>query len=55
MQGKNKCKILKQIRQAIADENNIPLVTRECTHQGKCSGTCPTCEQEVRYLEQQLA
>ena len=42
-------------RQAIADENDIPLVTRECTHQGTCSGTCPTCEQEVRYLEQQLA
>ena len=55
MQGKSKCKILKQIRQAIADENDIPLVTRECTHQGTCSGTCPTCEQEVRYLEQQLA
>ena len=55
MQGKNKCKILKQIRQTIADENDIPLVTRECTHQGQCSGTCPKCEQELRYLEQQLA
>lgn len=55
MQGKNKCKILKQIRQAIADENDIPLVTRECGFQGQCSGTCPKCEQELRYLEQQLA
>ena len=55
MQGKSKCKILKQIRQAIADENDIPFVTRECTHQGQCSGTCPKCEQELRYLEQQLA
>ena len=55
MRGKNKCKILKQIRQRIADENDIPLVTQECSYQGECSGTCPKCEQELRYLEQQLA
>lgn len=55
MFGKNKCKILKQIRQKIADENDIPYVTRECSYQGECSGTCPKCEQELRYLEQQLA
>ena len=55
MQGKEKCKILKQIRQRIADENDIPYVTRECTHQGACRGTCPRCESELRYLEQQLA
>ena len=55
MRGKNKCKILKQIRQKIADENDIPLVTQECGYQGECSGTCPKCEQELRYLEQQLA
>ena len=29
MKGTNKCKILKEIRQKIADENDIPLVTRE--------------------------
>ena len=55
MRGKNKCKILKQIRRKIADENDIPLVTKECTYQGECSGTCPRCEAELRYLEQQLA
>ena len=55
MLGKEKCKILKQIRQRIADENDIPYVTRECTHQGACRGTCPRCESELRYLEQQLA
>lgn len=54
MRGKNKCKILKEIRQKIADENEIPYVTRECTYQGECSGTCPKCEAELRYLEQQL-
>lgn len=55
MRGKNKCKILKQIRQKIADENDIPYVTRECSYQGECRGTCPKCEAELRYLEQQLS
>lgn len=55
MRGKNKCKILKQIRRQIAKENDIPLITKECTYQGECSGTCPRCEAELRYLEQQLA
>lgn len=54
MLGKEKCKILKEIRQKIADENDIPYVTRECTHQGNCRGTCPKCESELRYLENQL-
>ena len=55
MSGKQKCKILKEIRQRIADENDIPYVTRECAHQGDCMGTCPRCESELRELEQQLA
>ena len=55
MLGKEKCRILKQIRQRIADENDIPYVTRECTYQGDCLGTCPKCESELRYLEQELA
>ena len=55
MLGKQKCKILKEIRQKIADENDIPYVTKECTHQGDCKGTCPRCESELRYLERELA
>ena len=54
MRGKQKCKILKQIRQRIADENDIPYVTRECGYRGECAGTCPRCESELRYLERQL-
>ena len=50
MKGKNKCKILKEIRQKIADENDIPYVTRECTYRGDCKGTCPKCEAELLYL-----
>ena len=55
MLGKQKCKILKEIRQRIADENDIPWVTQECTHKGNCRGTCPKCESELRELERQLA
>ena len=52
--GKRTCKILKEIRQQIALENDIELVTSECTHKGDCAGTCPKCEAEVRYLEREL-
>ena len=55
MLGKEKCRILKEIRRRIAEENDIPVVTRECKHQGDCRGTCPRCEQELRELERQLA
>lgn len=54
MNGKGKCKILKDIRRQIAKENDIEYVTSECKYQGDCSGTCPKCEAEVRYLEEEL-
>ena len=54
MPGKKKCRILREIRQKIADENDIPFVTEECRYKGDCKGTCPKCESELRYLEQQL-
>lgn len=54
MTGKQKCKILKQIRRQIAEENDINLLVEECTHKGKCRGTCPKCEWEVRVLEREL-
>ena len=54
MFGKKNCQILKEIRKKIAEENDIPYVTSECTHKGECSGTCPRCEQELRELERQL-
>ncbi len=53
--GKEKCKILKQIRAEIAKQNDIDWVVSECKHQGNCRGTCPKCEWEVRKLEEALA
>lgn len=54
MKGKEKCKALKEIRQKIAEQNDIAFAVSECTHQGDCRGTCPKCESELRYLERQL-
>ncbi|MBQ3574631.1 MAG: hypothetical protein IJA26_03125 [Clostridia bacterium] len=54
MTGKEKCRILKDIRRQIAQENDIRLVIEECTHKGECRGTCPRCESELRYLETEL-
>ena len=55
MTGRSKCKILREIRRWIAEENDIPFVTRDCAYQGSYSGTCPRCESELRYLERQLS
>ena len=54
MKGKEKCRILKDIRRRIAEENGIEYVTSECKHKGDCRGTCPKCEQEIRDLEREL-
>ena len=54
MNGKDKCRILKEIRRQIAQDNDIDLVIAECTHKGECRGTCPRCEAEVAYLEREL-
>ena len=53
--GKEKCRILKEIRAEIARQNDIEWVTSECKHKGNCKGTCPKCEAEVRELEAALA
>lgn len=52
--GKQTCKILKEIRRQIAKANDIEYITAECQYYGDCLGTCPKCEAEVRYLEEQL-
>ena len=53
--GKRTCEILKEVRRKVAQENDIKLLERECTHEGDCRGTCPYCESEVRYLERELS
>ena len=52
--GRSTCKLLKDIRQQIADANGISYRPKECHHKGDCAGTCPACEEEIRYLEREL-
>lgn len=54
MTGKEKCKLLKQIRKEIAESNGIVYLTSECTFEGECRGTCPKCDAEIRYLDDEL-
>ena len=54
VKGRSTCKLLKDIRQQIADANGISYQPKECHHKGDCAGTCPACEEEIRYLEREL-
>jgi TonB family protein len=55
VKGKATCKTLKTIRKQIAEANDIKYEPHECHYVGPCMGTCPACEAEVRYIEQQLS
>ena len=52
--GKQTCRILKEIRKQIAEANDIEYIVSGCQYKGDCLGTCPKCEEEVRYLTQAL-
>lgn len=52
--GKEICEKLKYIRKQIAEANGICYSPSTCTSTGFCRGTCPACEQERSFLEQQL-
>ena len=54
MKGKEKCDLLNELRQKIADENDIDFHIEKCTFEGECLGTCPKCEAELEYLENEL-
>ncbi|MBR5685962.1 MAG: carboxypeptidase-like regulatory domain-containing protein [Muribaculaceae bacterium] len=54
MNGKDICEALRNIRRSIASANDIDYTPAVCTHEGDCSGTCPRCESELRYIERQL-
>ncbi len=53
--GKKICNALRDVRRQIALANDIPYETTDCHHEGECQGTCPKCEAEVRYIENQLS
>lgn len=54
MKEKEKCDLLNGLRQKITDENNIDFHIEKQTFEGECLGTCPKCEAELEYLENEL-
>ena len=52
--GKMVCEALKAVRRRIAEANGIYYAPAECRHTGRCAGTCPACEAEVRFIENRL-
>ena len=52
--GKEKCELLKKIRQHIAEKYGLSYCPTECTHEGDCLGTCPKCDAELVDLQRQL-
>lgn len=50
--GKAKCKVMKRIRDIIADANGIEKSSRICMNKGDCAGACPVCEKELLGLTQ---
>lgn len=54
MTGKEKCELLRIIRKQIAEMNGIEYKYIECKHEGDCSGTCPRCDAEIRYLDEKI-
>ena len=53
--GKYICEQLKAVRLDIARANGIEYTPKVCNHVGECTGTCPSCESEMRYLEREIA
>ena len=52
--GKEKCEILRRIRQDVAERYGLQYTPSECKHQGDCAGTCPKCDAELEDLQRQL-
>ena len=53
-QGKQTCKIMKEIPWQIAEATGVEFATLECRCKGNSLGICPKCKAEMRYREQQL-
>ena len=55
MDGKEKCRRLRAMRERIARANDLDYCEKECGHEGPCAGTCPYCEAQALELERELS
>ncbi|KXB60228.1 hypothetical protein [Lachnoanaerobaculum saburreum] len=53
--GKDVCKKLRDYRKQLAAMNNIEFISEECGHVGPCAGTCDKCDEESKYLSDELS
>ena len=54
MTGKEKCEQLRRLRRTVAENNGIEYNPEECTYEGDCKGYCKKCDDEARYIEEEL-
>jgi hypothetical protein len=55
MTGREKCRILKEMRRAYVKAEELDLIIADCNFKGDCPGTCPSCEAEMRTISKLLA
>ena len=55
MNGIEKCRLLREIRKRLCEDNGLPFAEEECPneHPG-CRGTCPACELHLLSLNKML-
>lgn len=53
--GKEICDMLRDYRKQLAAMNNIEFSSEECSHVGPCAGTCDKCDEESKYLSDELS
>ena len=54
MDGREKCRMLRELRDDIARQNGIEIFREACTYEGECSGTRPKCDAETEALSRAL-
>ena len=52
--GKEICRHLRAMRIALAKANGIAFYSLECTNPNPCAGTCPVCDDEIRFINEEL-
>lgn len=54
IEGKKLCEFLRLKRIELASANNIDFESVECPSDGPCGGTCRKCDQEAKFLRQEM-
>ena len=53
--GIEKCRLLREIRKRLCDDNGLPFTEEECPNESPdCKGTCPACELNLLRLNRML-